>query len=298
MSEPPATTRSSSPLRMRSAPMPTAVLELAHAEETVITRPRAPLMRLMIEVQCETSVAATVLGRIRSHRLPRMFRATSSVRTRPLWELPRHTPIRSGSRSQRFTPEWRIASRYASTVRSVARSIHDRASASTSTGTSSPKLLASSLVNPHASKWVTFAIESRPSSSACPISAQLRPSGENAPIPTMTALRCPEAVSRMVCIPRRAAGFGARAAESLLEIAEESVDAERLPDGHGSNLPVIAGILHRPAGPRRCSTTRRRTPGTTPPRRPPRGFPSAVTRSRRPRAGTCGVPAHRPSRCG
>ena len=67
VSEPPATTRSSSPRRMRSAPIPTAVLELAHADEIVITRPRAPHMRLMTAVQCETRVAATVLGRIRSH---------------------------------------------------------------------------------------------------------------------------------------------------------------------------------------------------------------------------------------
>ena len=42
--------------------MPIAELELAQAEETVTTRPRAPLMRLMIEVQCETRVARDAPG--------------------------------------------------------------------------------------------------------------------------------------------------------------------------------------------------------------------------------------------
>ena len=183
VSEPPATTRSSSPLRIRSAPMPTAELELAQAEETVITRPRAPLMRLMTEVQWETRVAATIRGRIRSHRPPRTCCATSSVRTRPLWELPRQTPTLSGSRFRGSTPAWRTASRYASTVRRVARSIHDRAPASASTGRSPPKLLASSPTKRVASKWVTLAMESRPSSNACRISVQLLPMGEKAPIP-------------------------------------------------------------------------------------------------------------------
>ena len=50
-SEPPATTRSISPRRIRSAPIPTAELELAQAEEIVITRPAAPLMRLMTDAQ-------------------------------------------------------------------------------------------------------------------------------------------------------------------------------------------------------------------------------------------------------
>ena len=104
VSEPPAMTRSISPLRIRSAPMPTAELELAQAEDTVITRPRAPLMRLMTEVQCDTRVAAAILGRIRSHSSRRTRWATSSVRTSPLWELPRQTPIRSGSKSPGPTP--------------------------------------------------------------------------------------------------------------------------------------------------------------------------------------------------
>ena len=144
VSDPPAMTRSASPPRIRSAPMPTAELELAQAEDTVSTRPRAPLKRLTTEVQWETRDAATIRGRTRSHACRRTYRATSSVRTRPLWELPRQTPILSGSRSRGSTPAWRIASRYASTVRSVARSIQARASASISTGTSSPKLLARS----------------------------------------------------------------------------------------------------------------------------------------------------------
>ena len=84
VSVPPATTRSSSPLRMRSAPTPTAVFELAQAEEIVSTRPRAPHMRLITDVQCETSVAAIVRRRIRSHSSRRTYPAISSVRTSPV----------------------------------------------------------------------------------------------------------------------------------------------------------------------------------------------------------------------
>ena len=294
VSEPPATTRSSSPLRIRSAPIPTAELELEQAEETVITRPLAPLMRLMTDVQWETSVAATSLGRIRSHRLPSTYPATSSVRTSPAWELPRHTPIRSGATARGSTPACPIASRYASTVISVARSIHDHACVSTSTGRSSSKLLARSPMNRLVSKRVTFEIESRPSSSARFNCEQSRPSGENAPIPMTTASwpRC--VVGRVV---GRVSSDTPRAPRSALPAvagppvpshASRSASPSRSRSGSGrvtpettrrtlrSKPPFNAGTPRRHAGPRRCSTTMHWMRETRPPRRSRPDLPSGA----------------------
>ena len=313
MSEPPATTRSSSPLRIRSAPMPTAELELAQAEEMVITRPRAPLMRLMIEVQWETRVAATIRGRIRSHCLRRTCCASSSVRTRPLWELPRHTPTRSGSRSRTSTPAWRIASRYASTVRRVARSIHDRACASISTGTSSPKLLASSPMKRQASKWVTFAMESRLSSRAClnldAVAPQWR-EGSHSDDHGLVALARGEAhglrsVAGHTFTRARRHGqvsfVWSPSGSPFLPAPSPAPGAgtrRRTAGAYRSKRSFNAGILRRHAGPCRCSRRRRRRRGTRPPRRPRRGLPSGRRAPHRARARTWPDRELRPSRCG
>ena len=281
VSEPPATTRSTSPPRIRSAPIPTAELELAQAEETVITRPHAPLMRLMMDVQWETRVAAASRGRIRSHCLPGTYPATSAVRTSPPWELPRHTPTRSGGRARGSTPACRIASRYASTVMSVARSIHDRACAPTSTGTSSPKLLARSPMNRLVSKRVIFEMESRPSSSARLICEQSRPSGENAPIPMTTAscrwcaVRCaaPAAPRLPVPVPSPAS----RSASAWLSRSGLGRGAPAAAPGTHRSMPSFnAGTPRRHAGPCHCSTTRRRMRETRPPRRLRPGLPSGA----------------------
>ena len=198
-------------------------------------------------------------------------------------------------------------------VSSVARSIHDRASASVSTGTSSPKLLASSPTKRHASKCVTFAMESRPSSRARLISAQSRPSGEKAPIPTTTAswpgcgagsvsaASPPGARSRTLPaertvrppVPRRGNPYGPPPAR-----APEGRAPRRAPGRSRVNVSLIAGILRRHAGPCRCSRKRRRRRETRRPRRPRRGPPSWATRSHRGRARTCAGRGRRPSRCG
>ena len=198
-------------------------------------------------------------------------------------------------------------------VRSVARSIHDRASASVSTGISSPKLLASSPTKRHVSMWVTFAMESRPSSRARLISAQLRPSGEKAPMPTTTA-----------SWPGRGTGLASFAspagARSRPLPAERTVRSPvpgrglpyaslplRAPEGRTPrratgrsrvHVSFIAGILRRHAGPCRCSRKKRRRRETRRPRRPRRDPPSWATRSHRGRARTCAGQGHRPSRCG
>ena len=179
VSEPPAMTRSISPLRIRSAPMPTAELELAqgrgHRDHAASGAAHALDDRSAVGHQgCRDDPGADPIPFVPQDVLRDVLGA--------------HEPAVGAAQADADPVRIeipgvhaRLADRFpvrASMVNSVARSIHDRASASISTGTSSPKLLARSPRKRQAPKRVTFSMESRPSSSACFISSQSRPSGE------------------------------------------------------------------------------------------------------------------------